>query len=113
MPPTPSRLLLAAALGAAATAANWWRLRHHPDQAGWGSVRLELRWFRPWTTARLALVVVAGTVALGAGSSTPAGVAVVVLLAVSEGVGRWLFFVTVVPLNMPGSFWRGTAGSAR
>jgi hypothetical protein len=32
-------------------------------------------------------------------------------LAVGEVLGRWLFFVTVVPLNMPGSFWRGTTGA--
>ena len=36
-----------------------------------------------------------------------------VLLAAGELVGRWLFFVAVVPLNMPGSFWRGTATGHR
>lgn len=109
----PGPAVLVATAGAAATAANWWRLRRHPDQAGWGSVRLELRWFRPWTVVRLALLVVAGAVVVLVGTTAPAVVAVVVLLAAGEGVGRWLFFVTVVPLNMPGSFWRGTAGSAR
>jgi hypothetical protein len=34
-------------------------------------------------------------------------------LALSEAVGRWLFYVAVVPLNMPGAFWRGAAGSHR
>ena len=29
----------------------------------------------------------------------------------ARSIGRWLFYVTVVPRNMPGSFWRG-AGSA-
>jgi hypothetical protein len=38
---------------------------------------------------------------------------VVAALAAGEVIGRWLFFVTVVPLNMPGSFWRGAAGSHR
>jgi hypothetical protein len=36
-----------------------------------------------------------------------------VLAAVAEGIGRWLFFVAVVPMNMPGAFWRGAAGSHR
>jgi hypothetical protein len=45
-------------------------------------------------------------VGLGGG---PAAV-VFLALAVGEILGRWLFFVTVVPLNMPGSFWRGTKG---
>ena len=35
------------------------------------------------------------------------------LLAVSELLGRWLFYVTVVPMNMPGAFWRSVAGSHR
>jgi hypothetical protein len=35
------------------------------------------------------------------------------LAAAAEGIGRWLFFVAVVPMNMPGAFWRGAAGSHR
>ena len=72
-----------------------------------GAVRLELHWFRPWTIARFLLTVV-GVALL---PSPP--LAAFVLLAIGESIGRWLFFVTVVPLNMPGAFWRGTAGSHR
>jgi hypothetical protein len=72
-------------------------------------VRLELRWFRPWTALRLAAT---GAGIAGALAGWPAA-AVVVALAVGEVVGRWLFFVTVVPLNMPGSFWQGAAGGHR
>lgn len=98
-----------AALGVAATALNWVRLVRRPDQAWSGSVRLELGWFRPWTALRVALVLV---VVVGAALHAPP-LALLPLLAVSEVIGRWLFFVTVVPLNMPGSFWRGVAGSHR
>jgi DMSO reductase anchor subunit len=31
------------------------------------------------------------------------------LVLAGEVVGRWLFYVTVVPANMPGSFWRNTS----
>lgn len=92
------------AIALAATAANWARLAADGRQAWRGSLRLELGWFRPFAALRwvLALVAVAGCFA-----GWP--VAVVLALAVgAEFVGRWLFFVTVVPLNMPGSFWRGT-----
>jgi hypothetical protein len=34
-------------------------------------------------------------------------------IAVGELIGRWLFYVTVVPLNMPGAFWRGAADRSR
>jgi DMSO reductase anchor subunit len=102
-----------AALGAAvalgATAANWWRLNRHSGQPWWGAVRLELDWFRPWTTLRWGVTLAGAVLAL---TGAPSALAFV-LLAVGELVGRWLFFVTVVPLNMPGAFWRGTAGSHR
>ncbi len=93
----------------AATAANWIRLARRPEQPWWGAVRLELRWFRPWTVARVAAVAVAACAALA--GAWP-GV-VFAALAAGEAIGRWLFFVTVVPLNMPGSFWRGAVGSHR
>ncbi len=93
----------------AATALNWARLARRPEQPWWGAVRLELRWFRPWTVARVAAVAVA---AWAAASGAWPGL-VFAALAAGEVVGRWLFFVTVVPLNMPGSFWRGAAGSHR
>jgi formate dehydrogenase iron-sulfur subunit len=96
-----------AAAGVAATGLNWARLARRPDQAWRGAVRLELRWCGPATAVRLAATAVGVAVGLAGG---PAAV-VFLALALGEIVGRWLFFVTVVPLNMPGSFWRGTAGA--
>lgn len=98
-----------AVLGVAAGVANWIRLVRKPDRASQGSVQLELRWFRPWTVARLLAVAVV-LVGLVAGWSVPA---VLVPAVLAEVVGRWLFFVTVVPLDMPGSFWRGTRAGHR
>ena len=72
-------------------------------------MRLELVRFRPWVGLRLATALLAVGVAASGGPR----VAVFVAAAVSEIVGRWLFYVTVVPLNMPGAFWRGAAGSHR
>jgi DMSO reductase iron-sulfur subunit len=92
----------------AATVANWVRLARGPRQPWWGSVRLELGWCRWWTALRWLLASVGVTAAL---AGPPA--AAFVLLTTSELVGRWLFFVTVVPLNMPGSFWRGTTAAHR
>ena len=97
-----------AVLALAATAANWLRLRRNRAQAWLGAVRLELRWFRPWTAARWALTA-GGAVAVLGGWPVPGWL----MLAVGELLGRWLFFVAVVPLNMPGAFWRGAAGSHR
>jgi len=111
-PPLTGHVALGAAggaLAAAATALNWARLARHPGQPWWGAVRLELRWFGPWTAARLALTAAAIAAAL---AGAPAA-AVWPALAAAELIGRWLFFVTVVPLNMPGSFWRGAAGGHR
>lgn len=105
-PPLAGHAALGAAGGAAsvaATAANWARLARRPDRTGRGAVRLELRWFRPATVVRLLATAVGVGVALAGG---PAAV-VVAALALGEGLGRWLFFVTVVPLDMPGSFLRG------
>jgi hypothetical protein len=92
-----------------ATALNWVRLWRVPAQPWRGSVTLELRWFRPWTVLRWLTALLGAALAL---AGVPALV-VLVPLAGSEVIGRWLFYVTVVPLNMPGSFWRGAAGSAR
>ena len=92
------------AVALAATAANWWRLARNPQQPWRGSVRLELDWFRPFTALRW-LLAAAGTVGCVAGWP---GAPVLAAVVAGELVGRWLFFVTVVPLNMPGSFWRGT-----
>ncbi|HET9769563.1 MAG TPA: hypothetical protein VFS16_01645, partial [Acidimicrobiia bacterium] len=69
----------------------------------WGTARLTFRRFRGLTAFGVVL--------------TTAGFAVTVLgpLAVAlplvggaELVGRYLFYVTVVPLDMPGSFLRST-----
>jgi DMSO reductase iron-sulfur subunit len=91
-------------LALAATAANWARLARHDRQPWRGAVRLELGWFRRWTLLRWA-------VAFGGvgAAATGAPVLAFALVGTGELLGRWLFFVTVVPLNMPGSFWRGSA----
>ena len=112
-PPLTGHVALGAAGGVvavAATALNWARLARRPDQSWRGAVRLELRWFGPATAVRLA-----ATAGRASPSGWPGGPAalVFVALAVGEVIGRWLFFVTVVPLNMPGSFWRGTRGMRR
>ena len=87
-----------------ATIANWIRLAGRGEHAWRGSVQLELRWFRSHTSLRFGLAVVGGLLAVVGGPVAAAAIAI----AVSELLGRWLFYVTVVPLNMPGSFWRGT-----
>lgn len=92
-----------------ATALNWWRLARRGGAAERGSVSLELRTLRWWTILRLSAT--AGgvlTVMMGG----PSGLAAALMVG-GEAVARWLFFVTVVPLNMPGSFWRRAAGSHR
>lgn len=100
---------IGAAVALAATAANWLRLQRSPLQPWWGAVRLELRWFRPWTIARF----VVGAAGIAAALGGAPALVVFALLAVSEAIGRWLFYVAVVPLNMPGSFWRGTVATHR
>ena len=97
-----------AAVVLAASVANWLRLARGRRQPWWGSVRLELVWFRRPSALRWA-VALAGVAVAATG---PAALAFV-LVGAGEVVGRWLFFVTVVPLNMPGSFWRGTAAGHR
>jgi DMSO reductase anchor subunit/ferredoxin len=109
-PPLTGRAPVAAAgvaVALGATVAGWIRLWRIPGLPTRGSLRLELRWFRRWTSLRFALGLAAlpllGTVAAAAFAA----------LAVAELIGRWLFYVTVVPLNMPGAFWRGAAGTHR
>jgi len=85
----------------AATAANLIRLARDPRIEWWGSVRLTLGWFRiPFVLTVLAWV--AGAVAASAGLLLVA----LPLVAAAELLGRYLFYVTVVPLDMPGSFAR-------
>lgn len=94
-------------IAAFATVARWLVSWRTGTFAGAGSLRLELGWFRRWTVLRFTLLVLA----LATAWSVPA---LAFLAAVAaELIGRWLFFVTVVPLNMPGAFWRGAAGSHR
>ena len=92
------------ASGLAMTGINLARLARGKRIEWWGTVRLTLRWFRGWSLLGLALAV-GGIVAAGVG---PLGVAVA-LVAGGELVGRYLFYVTVVPLDMPGSFYRSVA----
>ncbi len=105
----PGTVAAAAAVSVALTALNWSRLWRRDEPAWRGAVRLETRWFRGPTALRLATALAA---VLGALVGAPMA-AVFGLAAVSELVGRWLFYVCVVPLNMPGAFWRGAAGSHR
>jgi Fe-S-cluster-containing dehydrogenase component/DMSO reductase anchor subunit len=86
-----------------ATAANWLRLGRNPRRPWRGSVQLELVQLRSWTLLRWGLAAVGVAVAL---AGWPVALAFVTLV-LAELVGRWLFFVTVVPMNMPGSFFRG------
>jgi len=96
-------------LGLIALGANLLRLRGDRDIARGGTPRLYLHRLRSWTGLRLLTALAAlVAVALGAGSAL-----VIALALATEVVGRWLFYVTVVPANMPGSFWRHTAGSHR
>ena len=85
------------AVALAATAANWCRLgRGRPTSRGGARCASSCGWFRPWTVAAL--------VARRSPASSPRWPAgpsplAFVLLAVGELIGRWLFYVTVVPLE--------------
>jgi DMSO reductase anchor subunit len=97
------------ALGLGVLAANLVRLHASPvDVSRRGTVGLYLHRLRSWTALRVALAA-AALVAVAGGSPLAAAA----LGLGGEVVGRWLFYVTVVPANMPGSFWRHTAGSHR
>jgi DMSO reductase anchor subunit len=100
------------ALGVAAALAvllaNVLRLWDDPEASRGGTVELYRHRLRDWTLTRVVLAFV-GLLAIAV---APVAVAVVLVLA-GEVIGRWLFYVTVVPANMPGSFWRSTAGSHR
>jgi DMSO reductase anchor subunit len=66
-------------------------------------VQLYVHRFPGWTSCRVGLATLGVAVALLGGPLVGA----VLLVTTGEVVGRWLFYVTVVPRNMPGSFWRG------
>jgi hypothetical protein len=70
----------------------------------WGTVRLALRHFRKLSALGAALSGL-GLIA-AAGGPLPLAIG---LVAGGELIGRYLFYVTVVPLDMPGSFYRSTA----
>jgi DMSO reductase anchor subunit len=101
----PRWALVGIALQVLATAANLVRLQRDPRIEWWGSVRLTLGWFRvPFVLAGLALA--GGLVAAALGVLLVA----LPLVVAGELVGRYLFYVTVVPLDMPGSFARSSKG---
>lgn len=104
----PQIAAIGAAVALGATALNWARLARNRTQPWLGAVRLELRWFGRFTIARWLLTII-GAAAIMLGWIIPGWL----LLGAGELAGRWLFFVSVVPLNMPGAFWRGAAGSHR
>jgi DMSO reductase anchor subunit len=81
--------------------ANLVRLHLRHDVEARGTVRLTLDWFRPLFAARVVALI--GGAALAIAGHLELAAAVV---APGELAGRYLFYVTVVPLNMPGSFWR-------
>jgi DMSO reductase iron-sulfur subunit len=86
----------------AAEGANLARLGRSPKLEHWGTARLTFRWFGWLTSARVGAAVVASALAL-TGLIGPA----IVVAALGELAGRYLFYVTVVPLNMPGTFFKG------
>jgi DMSO reductase anchor subunit len=90
--------------GLAVTAANLCRLARGDRIESWGTARLALRRFRNLSASTAALST-AGIVAALAGS-LPVALA---LVFAGELAGRYLFYVTVVPLDMPGSFHRSMA----
>ncbi|MEO7429872.1 MAG: DmsC/YnfH family molybdoenzyme membrane anchor subunit, partial [Acidimicrobiales bacterium] len=96
------------ALALGSLAANVGRLWGDPDVSRGGTAELYRHRLRGWTLLRLGLAA-AGLAAVVTGVV----VAGVVVVLAAEVVGRWLFYATVVPANMPGSFWRRAAGSHR
>jgi formate dehydrogenase iron-sulfur subunit len=87
--------------GLVVAAGNLARLARGQRIEWWGTVRLALRRFRGLST----LAVLLSVAGIAAAASGPLVLALV-LVAGGELVGRYLFYVTVVPLDMPGSFYR-------
>ena len=92
------------AAGLVVTAGNLLRLAKGARIEWWGTVRLALRRFGHLTGLGAALSL-AGLVAALFG---PLALAIA-LVFVGELTGRYVFYVTVVPLDMPGSFHRSLA----
>jgi Fe-S-cluster-containing dehydrogenase component/DMSO reductase anchor subunit len=103
---TGHRLIGAAAVagGLAVAAANLARLGRGGRIEWWGTVRLALRRFRRLSVLGAALSVGGMVAAVGGPVVLALG-----LVAGGELIGRYLFYVTVVPLDMPGSFHRSMA----
>jgi formate dehydrogenase iron-sulfur subunit len=97
--------LAAAAVGAqlAVWLANLVRLGRDPRREWNGTVRLYRHPFGWMSLLRVVLAIAGAGLALTTGSSW--GPAAFALVAGGELVGRYLFYVTVVPLNIPGSFF--------
>jgi len=98
----PGWAAAAAAGQLAATVANLVRLARDGGYESSGTVRLTLDWFRLLFGARVVAALAGVGLALSGetlGAALP--------LAAAEAVNRYLFYVTVVPLNMPGNFFRG------
>jgi Fe-S-cluster-containing dehydrogenase component/DMSO reductase anchor subunit len=89
--------------GLVVTLVNLARLARGRRIEWWGTVRLTLRHFGG-VSALGVLLSVGGLAAAAAGPL----VAALVLAAGAELIGRYLFYVTVIPLDMPGSFLRST-----
>jgi DMSO reductase anchor subunit len=99
----PGWAIAGIAIQAAATLANLLRLRRDPRIERWGTVRLTLDRFRG-----LAVAVVLGWLAGAVLAVAGLPLAALVPVVGAELVGRYLFYVTVVPLDMPGSFARSS-----
>jgi DMSO reductase iron-sulfur subunit len=82
-------------------AANLVRLQRDGRREARGAVRLNLERFRPILIVRVVAGLAGAVLAL---IWEPAAALVLVVLA--EAIARYLFYVTVVPLDMPGSFFR-------
>jgi DMSO reductase anchor subunit len=102
---------MGAVVSLGAWAANLVRLRGDATRAARASVHLELTTLRAWSIARVVLLV-SGSALLVTGGTSGLLVAGGVALLAGEVLGRWLFFVCVVPLDVPGSFWRGVPATA-
>ena len=101
----PAIAIAGGVVALASTAANWVAARRRAAASGFAaSWRSSFGRFRLHTVLRW-LGVVAGCVTI----VLDAAVVGFALLAAGEAVGRWIFFVSAVPSNMPGSFWRGTS----
>jgi DMSO reductase anchor subunit len=104
----PALAVAGAVTALGAMAINWARLAVSDGHAAHAALRLELDVLGGWTGFRI-ITGFLGGLAVTLGSP----VAAFVLLAVSEALGRWVFFVSAAPLNMPGGFFRGTAAAPR